>query len=190
MPFWRRRRPLHERLAEEGGLRFEAEPPPHDVRPRFGEVAIHGMHRPREFDAVVTVDAAGPAGPQLSFVVLPDDSVLVESDEDIADDDIGLFTAALEGSVTPPYRCIAVRRGERRWAAAANGITVARLEHDLGGDSASLSVHDGARTLAVDGAPAFGSAPELEELAGDLDDYVVEAGRLDGDLWEVRVTPL
>jgi hypothetical protein len=33
------------------------------------------------------------------------------------------------------------------------------------------------------------SVPALEELA-DYDAYVLEAERLDGDLWEVRVTPL
>ena len=45
--------------------------------------------------------------------------------------------------------------------------------------------------LRVDGERVFGSVPALEargERAGT--EYAVHAERLDGDLWEVRVSPL
>jgi hypothetical protein len=52
-------------------------------------------------------------------------------------------------------------------------------------------VHDGERTLKVDGERAFGSAPELE-LLGESEGaaYVVRAVRLEGRVWEVQVTAL
>ena len=43
----------------------------------------------------------------------------------------------------------------------------------------------------VDGSDDFGSSPELERIAGlRFPSYVAEATRLDGDLWEIRITPL
>jgi hypothetical protein len=54
-----------------------------------------------------------------------------------------------------------------------------------------LTMQDGTRSLTVDGSPEFGSVPPIERLAGErFDSYVATANRLDGDLWEVRITPL
>ena len=55
----------------------------------------------------------------------------------------------------------------------------------------TLTVHDGGRTLLVDGAHAFGSMPALErfgEARGPS--YVVRAQRIDGAVWEVEAMPL
>ena len=71
-----RRKPLHERLAEEGGL---VEP---STAPLFTgvipETGIHGVPRERRYDAVVTVDAPDVQGESALFVALEDGSLLVE----------------------------------------------------------------------------------------------------------------
>ena len=76
MSLFRRKESLHERLAREGGL-VEREPPA-----PWREVGVHGMQRPREWDATHTVEAPGIEGDAATFVVLPDGSVLVEDGSD------------------------------------------------------------------------------------------------------------
>jgi hypothetical protein len=96
----------------------------------------------------------------------------------------------LDDLVDPPYRVEAVRRHENVWAAAALRLQVAELP-DAEGDELSLTMQDGSRTLLVEGLPVFGSVPSLERLAGErYESYVALAKRLDGDLWEIRITPL
>lgn len=171
-PFWRREEPLHERLAREGGL------VPRVPRSSWDDlVGIHGVHRQREYDAVVAVEADAP-GDEHEFVVL-EDEVLVEAE--LPDELLEAF------DLEPPYRVRAVRKGGRTWALAANAIEVERFEAD--GDVIDLAQQGGERTLVVDGERAFGSVPALEALLG-AEDAVVHAERLDGDLWEVRVAPL
>jgi hypothetical protein len=187
VPFWRRK-PLHERLAEEGGLGAR-EPEPHDVHQRWPETGIHGVPRPRRWDAVASAEAPGLAGSEVHFVALPDGSLVV--DEEIADGALEPLAEAVEGAVDPPYRAEAVRRGETVWAVAATAIEVVELR-DVEGDALQLAVHGGGRALSVDGKPAFGSVPALERLAAERgqNEYVLEAERVDGDLWEVRLSPL
>ncbi len=184
MPLFRRREPLHERLAREGGL--SAEPLREPGPPGWMETGIHGVPRQREWDAVLTVDADGVEGDRARFVALPDETLLVEEGEDVEP-----LAAALDGSVQPPYRAEAVRRGEDRWAIGIRRIQVVELSDDPEGDAVTLTVQDGERTLLVDGEPAFGSIPALEQVgAARARSYVVEARRLDEALWEVRVTAL
>src|SRR5206468_1167045 len=71
---FRRREPLHVQLAREGGLELE-EP---RTRPAWDASGIHGLHRPREWDAVVTVAAPEVEGTRATFVALPDGAVVVE----------------------------------------------------------------------------------------------------------------
>ena len=181
MPFWRREEPLHERLAREGGL---VGPPPHDSRPRWGEVGIHGIHRQREWDAVATVDAPELDGNAARFVTLEDRSVLAETDEL----DLEPLADALEGSIAPPYRAEAVRREGTLWAVAARRIQVATVPEDVDGDRVVLTKRDGLQTVEIDGSAAFGSIPTLERLAAE--NTVVVARRLDDTLWEVELTQL
>jgi hypothetical protein len=178
---FRRSKPLHERLAEEGGL---VERP---TRPLFTgvipETGIHGIPREREHDAVVTTDAPDIEGPNARFVALEDGSLVVEEGE-------GDFTAladAIEREVQRPYRAIAIRRGETQWAVAARGLRVIELP-EPGGDEVELAIRGDERTLVIDGNRVFGTLPDLEALADG--DAVVRAARLDGDIWEVRVDPL
>jgi hypothetical protein len=184
VPLFRRREPIHERLAREGGLR--PGPLPEAAPPRWQEVGIHGVHRPREWDAVVAVEAEGVEGDQARFVALPDETLLVE--EGI---DVDPLAAALDDVVQPPYRAEAVRRGPTQWAVGVRRIEVVELEDDPEGDEVTLTSRDGERTLLVDGAPAFGSIPALERLgAARSANYVVQARRLVDALFEVRVVPL
>jgi hypothetical protein len=172
MPFWRRK-PLHERLAEEGGL---VERP---ARPSWDQVGIHGVARPRRWDAVATVEAPGIEGDERDFVLLADGTLMgEESDAPLAE------AVALE----PPFRAQAVRRGANLWAVAANRITVVELDDDPGGDTIDLAVRGGERTVLVDGARSFGGISALEQLLDG--EGVVHAERLDETLWDVTVSPL
>ena len=176
-----RRKPLHQRLAEEGGL---VEPP---SRPLFTEVipetGIHGVPRERQYDAVVTTEAPDVAGATARFVGLADGSLLIEEGED----DLSALAEAIEQEVKAPYRAIAIRRGKAQWAVAAHGLRVVELP-EPGGDEIELVVKGDERTLVVDGNSSFGTIPGLEALAQG--DSVIRAARLDGSLWEVRVDPL
>ena len=157
-----------------------------DVVP-WHNAGVHGVPRPREWDAVVTVETEG-TGDEVGFVMLPDGSLLLESDADV---DLDPFADALVGAVEPPYRAIGIRKGAHTWALAARGIQVAQLEDEIGGDTVELAVQPhGDRTVLVDGARTFGSLPSLEALAGGMAAYVIRADRLVDDLWEVKVAPL
>ena len=183
MAFWRRK-PLHQQLAERGGL--VPKPEPVDTRPPF-EAGIHGLARPREWDAVVAVEAHLP-GDSARFVALLDGTLIVED----GPDDVQQLADAVERQLPAPYRAEAVRRGEGLWAVAANTIEVVELEEDLGGDEIELAVQGDHRTLLVDDQKVFGSAPTLEALARSRhgEAFVVRAVRLDGNLWELRTAAL
>jgi hypothetical protein len=190
MPFWRRE-PLHERLAREAGLASgEVERSPHDTQPRWGETGIHGLQRPRRWDVVVATELDGPAvaPDELHLTVLPDGSIVVDEDVDEISN-LSPLADAVEAELEPPFRAEAVRRGDRRWFVGARKITVVELPEEPGGDRIALTLHQGERTLLVDGERSFGSVPALERLV-DGDDYVLEAERIDDRFWEVRVTPL
>jgi hypothetical protein len=181
-----RREPLHERLARLGGLVVPPATPP-DLLGRLSGAGVHGLQRLREWDAVVTVDAPPLRGDRAQFVALPDRSLLLEE----GDDDVAPLAEAVEAQLEPPYRAEAVRRHETLWAVAARGIEVVELAEDPGGDEFTLTVRHGERELLVDGARTFGSMPALERLAEARHDaYAVRAARLEGDLWEVEISPL
>lgn len=188
MPFRRREEPLHERLSREGGLE-SSEPPTFDARPGWGEVGIHGMHRLREWDGVVTAAAPGLKGDAAVFVVLEDGTLLVEDDP--GDNDLSVLSDAIEGAVGPPLRAQAVRQGADVWVVAANRLQVESIPEQVGGDEIVLSLNNGERTLAVDGRGAIQALPSLEALGETSGpSYTVVAHRLDEDLWEVEVSPL
>jgi hypothetical protein len=143
--------------------------------------------RPRRWDAVVSAQAPDVRGHEVEFVTLPDGSIVIDDEE--GDADLTAFADAIERQVPRPYRVKGVRRGDGVWALAVRRIEVASFAAD--GDVVDLSVHDGVRSLTVDGSPGFGRIPQLEaigERAGGA--YVVRATRLDGDLWEVSADPL
>ena len=176
-----RRKPLHVRLAEEGGLGERSTVPLFTgVIPETG---IHGIPRERQYDAVAATDAPDVEGSSARFVGLEDGSLLVEE----GDGDLTPLADAIEQEIARPYRANAVRRGETQWAIAAHRLRVVELP-EPGGDEVELAVRGEEKTLVLDGNRSFGTIPELEQLAGG--DAVIRAARLDGALWEVRVDPL
>lgn len=179
MGLFRRREPLHEKLAREGGLRST---PDLDPRPRWQETGVHGIARPREWDATVTADAPDVAGDAVRFVVLPDQTVLVEEG---GDESLEPLAAAVEEVLQPPYRARATRQSEAMWAVQARKIRVLEIPDGPAGETIELVTTRDGTTLTVDDAREFGSLPQLEGL-GD----VVRALRLDGDLWEIQVEKL
>ena len=171
MSLFRRREPLHVRLAREGGIPI-GEP---KTRPAWDESGIHGLHRVREWDAVVTVDAPELKGSRASFVALPDGDLVIED----GPDELTVLATALERELSPPYHAEAVRRDDALWAVAGRRIEVVELP-GVTGTELELATHGGQRTLLVDGERAFGSVPALERP-----EHVVRARRIDGELWEV-----
>jgi hypothetical protein len=164
-----------------------AQPPGWEGEQR-GEPGIHGVPRPRRWDAVVAADAPGLRGDAVHFVALDDGTLLVEEDE--PDDTLAPLAEAVETQVAAPYRAEAVRRGPERWAVAARRIETVRVP-GLHGDSAELTSTRDGKVLHVDGRAVFGSAPALERL-GEAQgaEYVVRANRLEDDLWDVEAMPL
>lgn len=187
---WFTREPLHVRLAREAGLEID-ERPPHDPGPRWGEVGIHGIARPREWDAVVSAEAPELGVGQLEFVTLPDGTLVVDDALDLEPGALDPLAAALESQLPPPYRAQAVWRGGSRWGVAARRIEVAELPPDVTGDELVLSVADGERSLTVDGQPSRARVPALESLGRARgESFVVRAERLAEQAWEIEVTLL
>jgi hypothetical protein len=176
LTLFRRQEPLHVRLAREGGIPLE-EPP---TRPAWDEAGIHGLHRVREWDAVVTLEAPDVEGDRAAFVALPNGDFVVEE----GPDGVKPLAAALERELRPPYRAEAVRRGEGLWAVAGRRIEVVELP-GVSGEELEVTTHGDERTLLVDGERGFGGMPQLERP-----EHVVRARRLDGELWEVDAAAL
>ena len=116
-----------------------------------------------------------------------EDTVVIESDGDLPE----AVTGAFDGRLGPPYRVVGVRRGEELWALGARRIETAVVP-GLDGDEIELAVGEEGTTLQVDGVQRFGSIPALEDLAHErgLDFFAIYAERVDGDLWELRLTAL
>jgi hypothetical protein len=183
-----RRKPLHEQLAREAGLDI-GQGQRGGTRPSWDQVGIHGIARPRQWDAVETAEGPELELDRLELVVLEDGTVIL--DEDVPDQALEALTDAVERTVTPPYRAEAVRRGDGRWAVAASSIEVVPLPAGVEGEEIVLTSVDGAYELRVDGEPTFGTQPELERLgAARFDSYVVRAERLDETRWAVQVAPV
>jgi len=182
---FRRRESLHERLAREGGLSRQA---PAEPRAPWQEPGITGLHRPREADAVVTVETPDIEGDAVRFVSLPDGSLLVEEGPDSS---LDALAAAVEQELRPPYRARGVRRGDALWAIEARRIEVVELLDAPDGDAIDLTHTVDGTTVAVDDQRIFGSVPALEQR-GEREgpEYTVHAERLDRDLWEVRAAAL
>jgi hypothetical protein len=182
--FFRRDRPLHEQLAEEGGLDLDPEPsetgrgpsriaglmhgladgfltaPPDEFgNPSpLGEVGVHGVPRARKWDVVASARAELPVD-EVHFTALPDGTLIVE--EDVPDGALTPLAEAIEVTLNPPYRAEAVKREDEVWAVAASRIRVREFPET-----------------------------EADELELVEDGNVVIGRRLDGDLFEVDVTSL
>src|SRR5262249_42488033 len=152
--------------------------PPHDVSPRWGEAGIHGIHRPREWDVVVTTTAALAPGERAVFVSLPGGTLLPEAG---AAAGLEPLAAAVEEELRPPYRAEAVGRTGGTSNVGARRIEVVELAAELPGDEIVLSSNGGELILRVDDMPDFSDVPELERLGRSrYADFVLHARRLRG----------
>ena len=169
-----RREPLHRRLARTGGL---DENPREDQRMSWDKAGVHGVHRLREWDVVVTTEA-DLDGTVARFVVLNGEIVIEEGP-----DDVEALADAVE--LEPAFRAEAQRVADRLWSVGARRIEVVELPGQ-DGERLELVSRDGFNELTVDEQRVFGSIPLLERQG----DYVVRARRLDGDRWEVEAAVL
>ena len=192
MGFFRRRQEtLNEQLLREAQLDDVQETERAHADPADDVTGVwrRAMARPGEYDAVVSVHAPDVAGDAVEFATLANGDVIVDTVQ--GDADLSPFADAVERQVEPPYRVVA-RRGEGDlWSVAARGIDVLEVQFS-GGDEIELASVGGSLDVRVDGEPWSGHIPALEHAgeAADGEDYVVQAERLDGDLWEVRASPL
>jgi hypothetical protein len=171
-------------LRRYGNRALAADPPGWDGEQR-GEPGIHGVSRPRRWDAVVTARAPLAGGNRLAFVALGDGVVVGAGPVESAP-----LRAAVEARLAPPYRAEAVRQSASTWAVAALRIVLAR-EPRLDGRRAELVARGRERTLTVDGAETGRRALALEALGERLGrDYIVRATHLAGELWEAEASPL
>ena len=145
--------------------------------------------RPAAWDAVTTADAPDLHGDRYEFATVPDGTVIVD---ETCDQDLSGLADAAERRVAPPYRALAVRQDEHVWLVSVRRITVVELPLD-DGDELEFSELGGRRIYSVDGrhldpdtAPA--ELMRLGEREGI--DYVVQAQRLDGNLWDVTASVL
>ena len=196
MRLFRRRKPLHERLADAGGVEFgaraaatglAAQPPGWDGEGR-GVTGIHGVPRARRWATVGSAEAPALRGDAVHFVALGDGTLVVDEDE--PNDALMPLADAVEESIPPPYRAEAVRRGAETWAVAASRIAIASVP-GLSGEEVELTSTREGKVLRVDGRTTLGSARALERIGeAEGTEYVVRALRLDGELWEVDASPL
>ena len=171
--FRRRRETLNEQLLREAGLDpaevLGDSPPPGPLMPPPSALAL--------------------VGSRIEFTTIPNGDVIVS--EEAGDTDLSPLADAVEERLSPPYRAVAQRQGDDLWAVAAQRIEVMQIPFP-DGDKLELSRHRDRGELRVDGEPSDALVPpELERLGEDAGDgYYAEAERIDGDLWEVRVTAL
>ena len=162
--------------------------PPQSLLSRVGVPDGSGP-TPKEWDAAVTVKAPELAGERIEFATIPNGDVIVS--EESGDADLSPLADAVERHVDRPYRALATRQDGDLWAVGAKRIQVAAIPFSAG-DKLELSRNGPEDELRVDGESSDAAVPpELEQLgeaAGD--NFYVEATRIDGDLWEVRVTAL
>ncbi len=194
---WFKRKPLHERLAEEGGLPLSeeeevSEPPegPLLPEPKYRDSWLaHGdssafLLSPDEYEAHVVVEAPEIGGREVEFVALSDGSLIVGEAEGEAS--LDPLADAIERELTRPYQATGVRQGSGQWFVRARRIDLVELP-GVERDELQLTVYEGQWTATTEG-----DLRPLEDLAAGkgFDSYVARATRLEGDLWEVQVTPL
>lgn len=185
---------MHERLAREAGIDLDASEPAAPVEnipflEAFREVGIHGIHPHRRWDAVASADAPGLVGDQIDFVTLPDGTVLV--DAALPEGALTPVADAIEQQLDPPYRARAIHREDGLWGVGATAIEVVEVPEEIDGDTVSLAVQGDEQTLLIDERPGWSGVPTLEAYGRERHrDFVLQAERLDGDLWSVQVNAL
>jgi hypothetical protein len=194
MPWFKRDEPLHERLAREAGIEQEEPqdsapegplvPQPKYRLPDWLEIETLLKQRGFEWDVLVTAEAPKIAGDEVEFIALPDGSLIV--DEEQGDASLDPLADAVEQEIDRPYRARGVRKDEDVWAIGARRVDLVELPA-IPADHVEQTVYGNEVTTTVDG-----DLGPLEQLAAErgVEEYVVQADRLEGDLWEVRRSAL
>ena len=197
--FRRKQETLNEKLLREAGLDpaqtlGDPEPPPPAPGPPVSVLAAAGVPdgsrvSPREWDATAVVKAPDLAGERVEFTTIPNGDVIVS--EEAGNADLSPFADAVEQHVSPPYRATAVRQQGTLWGVGAKRIRVEQIPFPQG-ERLQFSRTGDDREFHVDSEPSHAPVPpELERIGEPLgDSFYVEAQRIDGDLWEVKVSPL
>jgi hypothetical protein len=195
--FRRRHETLNEQLLREAGLdpaQVLGDPRPPPTLPEPSQSVLRAVGAPdgssvspKEWDAAVAVAAPGLAGDRVDFTTIPSGDVIV--DEETGDADLSPLADAVERHVSPPYRAVGTRQDGDLWAVGAKRIEVAKIPF-IEGEKLALAQHGRECEFRIDGEPRDGVVPlQLETLGQAVgDSFYVEAERIDGYLWEVRVT--
>jgi hypothetical protein len=200
---FRKRETYNQQMLREAGLDRVVfnEPPPAPAPEPVTEAAPpapaddwsvltrHGRLGPKEWDAATTTTAPGVVGDRVSFVTLPNGDLIIEEEE--GNGDLTPLADAVEEHVSPPYRAAASRQSGDLWGVGARRIEVAAFPFP-DADALELSRNDGETELRADGEPSGAAVPvELQRLGERTGaNFCVEATRIDGDSWEVKVSPL
>jgi len=201
---FRKKETYNEQMLREAGLdrvvfnepRSAPQPgPAADEPPSFdaGHVSLGDSPKPRRgaaaWDTTTTAGAPGIEGDSVEFVVLPSGDLIITSEE--GDGDLTPLADAIEAHLSPPYRAAASRQTGDLWGVGARRIEVATIPFP-DADTLELSESDGETELRVDGEPSDATVPvELKGLGERTSgDFCVDASRIDGDEWEVKVSRL
>lgn len=198
MPVFRKRETYNEQMLREAGLDRVVFNTPRPQAPELGtgkiplsvwKIIPDVESGPMEWDAVTTANVPGLAGDRVEFTTLPNGDVIVEKEQ--GDGDLSPLADAIEAHVSPPYRAAGSRQDGDLWGVGAKRIEVAMFPFPAG-DELELSDSGGDVELRVDGEPSDAAVPlELQRLGERTrGDFCVEASRIDGDEWEVKVSPL
>lgn len=171
--------------AQAGG--FLAKPPGMDGELGLGIPAFTGVPRARTWEIVASAHGPDLTGETVTFVVLPDGTVVV--DDDVPDESALPLAEAVETTLSPPYRAAAVRNEGDVWSVVAEPVVIVELPQ-VDGEIVELSIVAGVRELTIDGERTIRQLPALDVLAEEHDDVSLRAERVDGHLFAVEVFPL
>ena len=169
------------------GANSVAEPPGWDGETRRGIAGVTGVPRGRTWDAVGSASCPLLSGDTVTFVTLDDGTIVV--DAALPDDSLVPIADAIEATLRPPYRAAAIRSEGEIWTAVAESIRIVELP-DLDADTVELTNVDGERTLKLDGELSADNVAALADIADEVGDVVIEAERVDGDIYAADVFPL
>ena len=145
---------------------------------------LTGVERGRgPWDVLTTADAPELPGSELTFVALPDGTLVV--DADVPDGSVSPLADALEQELGPPYEAAAVRSESGTWTVAAHAVLVAPAG-PADADTAELARVDGVVTARLDDSEidAHKAPPGLVALLDGVDgDAALTAERLDETTW-------
>jgi len=185
--FFRRREPLRQHRARNGGSTQPDLAPP-DPPPPWQETGIHGIPRAREWDAMLTAEGPDIDANAVRWVGLPDGTIIVE---DGPNSSLKPLAIAVEEKLESPYRARAARQVGDVWAVQAMRLEVITLPDAPDGDTIDVARNGATTTVIVEGREIIDSLPALEERgAREGEEYAVRAERLEGSLFEVRASAL